>query len=137
MKNSAEQHLNQQALSKQNAADFIRQLYQAVDNKNIEFLQQYLAENIRFRIGNNPVNQDKTAILKANQDFFASIQSMAHSIEEVIVQGDNKTTKASCFGRVDYVRLDGTQHSAVFATYLQLENEQITDYLVFADLSGL
>jgi hypothetical protein len=66
---------------------------------------------------------------------------MSHTIEDVISQVINKeggaVVKIACHGLVDYVRLDGTEHSAVFSTVLEIEDNLITDYLVFADLSGL
>lgn len=123
------------------AQKIIADLYQAVDKRDIEYLEQTLSETIRFRIGNNPVMQDKKQILEANQQFFNSIQSMRHTIEGVVYEAATKfkqtADKIVCHGQVDYVRLDGTSHSAVFSTLLQIENKKITNYLVFADLSAL
>lgn len=119
----------------------VKNLYQAVDNKNVAYLKDNLSQSVRFRIGNNPIATDKAEILEANSQFFNSIQSMKHTVEDVISQVDNKkgavVVKIACHGRVDYVRLDGTEHSAVFSTVLDVENSLITDYLVFADLSKL
>lgn len=119
----------------------VKNLYQAVDNKNVAYLKDNLSQSIRFRIGNNPIATDKAEILEANSQFFNSIQSMKHTVEDVISQVVNKegevVVKIACHGRVDYVRLDGTEHSAVFSTVLDVENSLITDYLVFADLSEL
>jgi hypothetical protein len=119
----------------------VKNLYHAVDNKNVAYLKDNLSQSIRFRIGNNPIATDKTEILEANSQFFNSIQSMKHTVEDVISQLANKegevVVKIACHGRVDYVRLDGTEHSAVFSTVLGIEDNLITDYLVFADLSGL
>lgn len=119
----------------------VKNLYQAVDNKNVAYLKDNLSQSVRFRIGNNPIATDKAEILEANSQFFNSIQSMKHTVEDVISQVVNKkgevVVKIACHGRVDYVRLDGTEHSAVFSTVLDVENSLITDYLVFADLSEL
>ena len=126
-------HLQAQQLNKN--------LYQAVDNKNVDYLKENLSQKIRFRMGSNPAATDKAEILEANSQFFKSIHSMSHTIEDVISQVANKeggvVVKIACHGRVDYVRLDGTEHSAVFSAVLQIEDNLITDYLVFADLSGL
>jgi hypothetical protein len=123
------------------AQKFVKNLYRAVDNKNVDYLKENLSNNIRFRIGSNPKVTDKAEILVANSQFFNSVHSMSHKIEDVISQVANKeggiVVNISCHGRVDYVRLDGTEHSAVFSTALKIENTLITDYLVFADLSGL
>ena len=123
------------------AQQLIKNLFQAVDNKNVDYLKENLSKKIRFRIGSNPAATDKTEILVANSQFFKSIYSMSHKIEDVISQVTNKeggaVVKIACHGRVDYVRLDGTEHSAVFSTVLEIEDNLITDYLIFADLSGL
>ena len=126
-------------MNKQQATTLVRALYQAVDNKDIDYLNDNLAEQIRFRIGNNPAVIDKTLVLEANRQFFSSVKSMAHSIEDIVYESCDKQGKAkiSCYGTVDYLRLDGSEYSAVFSTFLEVQNRLITDYLVFADLSDL
>jgi ketosteroid isomerase-like protein len=123
------------------AQQLVKNLYQAVDSKNVDYLNDNISQRIRFRIGNNPAASNKETILDANRQFFSSVKSMKHSIEEVISQVVNKEGRAVdkivCHGRVDYVRLDTTEYSAVFSTVLEVDNNLITDYLVFADLSGL
>lgn len=126
-------------MNNQQVNAFVRELYHAVDNKDVEYLKNNLAEQISFSIGNNPVATDKAAILEANSQFFSSIESMAHTIEGVVFQGTETkdVTKISCHGCVNYVRKDGTKHSAVFSTFLAVQHALIIDYRVFADLSGL
>ena len=126
-------------MNKQQINTLVHDLYQAVDNKDIDYLNNNLAEQIRFRIGNNPAVTDKALILEENHQFFSSIKSMTHSIEDIVYQeSDNHgMAKVSCYGIVDYVRLDGSELSAVFSTFLEIKNSLITDYLIFADLSGL
>lgn len=117
----------------------VRSLYRAVDNKDIHYLNSCLADKVRFRLGNNLAVTDKSDILEGNKQFFSSIESMKHRIEEIIYQAndDSGIVKVSCHGTVDYVRLDSSEHSAVFSTFLKIQNGLILDYLVFVDLSGL
>ncbi|WP_102317006.1 nuclear transport factor 2 family protein [Enterovibrio norvegicus] len=117
----------------------VRNLYQAVDNKNVDYLSNVLTEQSRFRLGNYPEVTDKTQILEGNRQFFSSIEAMKHTIDNIVFQHSDKTdsTHISCFGTVDYVRLDGSDHAAVFSTFLDVKNGLISDYRVFADLSGL
>ncbi|MFT5755839.1 MAG: hypothetical protein ACI9LM_000551 [Alteromonadaceae bacterium] len=117
----------------------VSDLYLAVDNKDVDYLKRNLAENVNFRIANNPLLTNKADILAANSQFFSSVESMNHTIENVIYLDDttNDITKLSCHGQVIYVRLDGTKHSAVFSTFLSVKKHMIIDYLVFADISGL
>jgi len=126
-------------MNKQQAQVLVHNLYQAVDNKDIRQLDKLLAEQLRFRIGNHSAETDKSLVLAANRQFFSSIRSMSHSIEDLIYQeiGHSGITKISCYGTVDYVRLNGSRHSTVFSTCLEIQQGLIKDYLVFADLSGL
>ncbi|MEZ9525594.1 nuclear transport factor 2 family protein [Enterovibrio norvegicus] len=123
----------------QHVDTLVRNLYQAVDNKDVDYLEGALSEQSRFRLGNYPEITDKTQTLEGNRQFFSSIEAMKHTIDNIVFQHSDKTdsTHISCFGTVDYVRLDGSQHSAVFSTFLDVKNGLIADYLVFADLSGL
>ncbi len=112
---------------------FIRDLYRQVDAKNIDYLAGILNSEINFCIGDNPVLQDKAAVLLANQGFFSSINSMEHQLDHIWQDGEH----VGCYGQVNYVRLDGSKLSAKFSTTLKIENEKISDYYVFADLSKL
>jgi ketosteroid isomerase-like protein len=116
-----------------NKTTFIKNLYKAVDDKNLEDLSELLSDNVRFCIANHdPINGKETA-LKANQAFFSSITSMKHHIDTVWEQDSD----VICNGSVDYIRLDGSEFSAPFATVLKLQADKIADYLVYADISQL
>lgn len=115
------------------AEQLVKNLYDAVDGKDIAFLEKVLSSTIRFRIGNNPDITSKAAVLEANRQFFASIQSMQHTLDNIWVCNDNLI----CHGSVHYVRLDGSTHNATFATVLRVADNLIEDYVVYADLSGL
>ncbi|MCC2605224.1 VOC family protein [Planctobacterium marinum] len=112
--------------------DLVQDLYKrAVDGKNVAHLSTLLSENVRFRLGNFPPVIGKHEVLESNRSFFSSIKSMAHTIDNVWTDDD----QVICNGIVDYVRLNGTDHSAFFSTVLTIEDGKITDYLVYADLS--
>ena len=112
---------------------FIGKLYTAVDSKDLNYLEEILADKVKFRIGNYPLIDNKIAVLDANRQFFSSIHSMSHSINKI----SHNSNDLWCSGSVDYVRLDGSEHSANFATQLTINQGKIADYLVYADLSGL
>ena len=120
-------------MNKQQAQNLIKTLYTAVDGKDLNYMGDILADDVKFRIGNNPTISDKETALNANKQFFASIKSMCHRIDKVWVVEDD----VICNGAVDYVRLDGTGHSAYFSTVLKITNEKIVDYFVYADISEL
>lgn len=115
------------------ATNYVKNLYQAVDDRSIERLSDFLADDVIFKLGNFPSTEGKNAVLAANENFFASIHNMQHHLDN-IWQIDNTLI---CHGRVDYIRLDKTETSAVFSSILTLKDDQITDYLVYADLSEL
>lgn len=128
-------------MNQQQVQTLVTELYQAVDAKNVDYLDDKIAENTRFRIGNYPAETNKSRILDANRNFFSSINSMRHTVEDIfsqtIFKEGKSVDKITCFGHVDYVRLNGTEHSVFFSTFLEIENNKINDYLVFADISAL
>jgi len=116
-----------------NANQLIENLYKSVDAKDLNYLQNILAADVRFRIGSHDAIQGIDAALAANRGFFSGIESMQHSIDQVWSQQDN----VICHGQVNYIRLDGSKYSAPFATILTMQGEKIQDYLVYADVSAL
>ena len=115
------------------AQDFIHDLYQTVDQRNAEALATFLADDVQFAIGNGDPIDGKQSVVSANAAFFSSVKNMHHQIDNVWTQGDN----IICNGRVDYVRLDASAFSASFATVLEIKQNQIIDYRVYADISAL
>ncbi len=114
--------------------ELIVNLYKnAVDKKDTEYLATLLCERVRFRIGNHDEIVGLDKVIDANESFFKTIDSMSHTIEKVIIEGDHSV----CHGRVDYKRLDGSRISSMFATVLKHDGDKISEYLVFADLSDL
>lgn len=113
--------------------DFIRVLYKAVDAKDTQALSELLHPEVSFVFSNsNPVNGIEN-VKAVNDQFFASIQSMAHTFFGMYQDGNNFI----CDGKVDYIRLDGTPHNARFSTILTLQDSLIREYKIYADLSGL
>lgn len=111
----------------------VEELYKSIDERSVERLSEFLADNVRFRIANNNPVVGKKSVLEANQAFFTSISSMSHRIDNVWSQGES----VICNGQVDYIRLDGSEFFAPFATVLKLQDRNIVDYLVYVDISEL
>jgi len=120
-------------MNKQQTSQVIEKLYNAVDNKNLDFLDGILADDVNFRIGNYETVGGKPNVLAANEQFFTSITSMNHTIDKVW-QFENDVL---CNGVVDYIRLDGSECSAYFLTVLTFVNDKIVDYFVYVDISAL
>ena len=115
------------------ANQFIKHLYQVVDEKSLDKLSPFLADQVNFKLANFPITRGKAAVLEANKTFFNSIQSMQHRLDNIWQVED----RLICHGEVSYIRLDKTKTSANFATILKVEEDKIIDYLVYADLSQL
>ncbi|WP_338517966.1 nuclear transport factor 2 family protein [Alteromonas gracilis] len=114
--------------------ELIIDLYKnAVDKKDANYLATLLTENVRFRIGNHDEIVGLDSVIDANKSFFTTIDTMSHTIEKIMVEGDYSV----CHGHVDYKRLDGSHTSSMFATVVKYKGDKISDYLVFADLSAL
>lgn len=111
----------------------MRELYHNVDQKNLDYLNDAMSEDVKFQLGNNPATVGKEIVLSANRFFFESIESMRHTIDDIWQDQDDLI----CKGCVEYERLDGSAFSASFATFLKMSNGKIKDYLVYADVSGL
>lgn len=115
------------------AKQLINSLYNAVDNKDLSFLNDIMTDDVNFRIGNFDTIVDKSTALSANKAFFDSIGSMSHTIEKIWHLGND----ILCNGKVDYVRLDGSEYSAYFCTVLTIKADKIAEYYVYADISQL
>ncbi|MEH6579629.1 MAG: nuclear transport factor 2 family protein [Amphritea sp.] len=116
-----------------NKTEFVEKLYQCVDDRNVQALSAFLAPDVSFRFANAEPLKGKEAVLEANKGFFASIAAMSHRIDSIWVKDDDLI----CNGQVNYTRLDASKFSAPFATILKVKDEQIIDYLIYADVSGL
>ncbi len=125
--------INQLPNLKLSGTKFITELYQTVDSRSVEGLSLFLADDVNFQFANAPCLQGKAAVLEANASFFKTITAMAHQIDNVWSHGDD----VMCNGQVHYTRLDGSHLTVPFATILKLQCEQITDYLIYVDISEL
>lgn len=116
-----------------NAIQFVKSLYASVDSKDLNGLASKLDDAVRFKFSNHDAVNGIKDVLEANDGFFSSIKSMRHTLNGVWQQDDTLV----CNGQVHYVRLDGTEYSAEFATILTVHSEKITNYLIYADVSEL
>jgi ketosteroid isomerase-like protein len=120
-------------MNNENAKQFIMTLYKAFDNKELNYLKEHMTDDVNFRIGNFETLADKDTALAANEQFFSSIHSMSHTLDNVWVVENTIISN----GTVDYIRLDGSEHAAYFSTVLTMVDNRIADYFVYADISAL
>lgn len=114
-------------------SDWIRRLFQSVDDRNVEAFLAFLSEDVLFRFGNaQPVN-GKTAVGNMLRGFFASIKALHHDLVETWDQRDTVV----CHGIVTYTRKDSSTLSVPFANILRLDADLIREYLIYVDASKL
>ncbi len=111
----------------------INALFASIDRKDVRGFSSYLAKNVDFRFGNAPMVSDRETASSAVQQFFESVKALRHTIEETWEQGD----QVVCHGTVTYTRHDDSRLSVPFANIFTLREDQISRYLIFADLSDL
>ncbi|WP_299375749.1 nuclear transport factor 2 family protein [uncultured Kiloniella sp.] len=125
--------LSNTKISTLEATNLITNLYQAVDEKSTSKLSTFLADDLRFQLGNFDPVRGKKAVLEANDNFFQIIDTMTHRIDSIWAQGDD----IICKGEVHYKRLDQSELSLPFATVLEIKNSLIQDYQVYVDVTPL
>ncbi|MDH5472182.1 MAG: nuclear transport factor 2 family protein [Gammaproteobacteria bacterium] len=112
---------------------WINDLFNSIDNKNNEKFSSYLSDDVRFRFGNMPVSTGKSTVEQQVSQFFTSIKSLQHEITEFWQQNNT----IICHGRVCYTRHDNSTLSVPFSNIFKLNNQRISDYLIFVDVSEL
>ncbi|WP_120497254.1 nuclear transport factor 2 family protein [Kiloniella sp. EL199] len=117
----------------ENAESLITKLYAAVDEKSTSRLGAFLADDLRFQLGNFDAVTGKSAVLEANENFFQIIDSMTHRIDGIWAQNED----IICKGEVHYKRLDQSELSLPFATILKMKSGLIQDYQVYVDVTPL
>ena len=111
----------------------IDRLFNAIDNKDSKAFVSFLAPSCVFRFGNLPPVEGKHEIEKAVNAFFESIESLSHELFDVWETPDSNI----CHGQVSYTRKNGTVLTIPFANVLKGKDQNITEYLIFADTSKL
>ncbi|OIQ19557.1 MAG: hypothetical protein BM556_03470 [Bacteriovorax sp. MedPE-SWde] len=116
-----------------NKREFVRNLYECVDNLDAQKLKEFLSENISFKFSNFDELNGVSDVIASNENFFKSVKRMQHSITKIWEIEDD----IICHGIVNYTRHNDSMYSASYSTILKVEDEKIVEYLIFADVSGL
>lgn len=113
--------------------NWIKEMFDAIDNRDAEGFVSYFAEDGMFKFGNADRVEGKQAVLEAVKGFFSAINGIQHEILDLWTLPD----AAVCRGIVTYTRLDSTTLSVPFATIMKLDGQKIREYLIYADISQL
>lgn len=112
---------------------WINGLFSAIDSKDTETFMSFLAPACVFRFGNMAPVAGKENIETSVNDFFKTIKSLAHELTDIWDIPEGKV----CHGLVTYTRNNGTVLTVPFANILKGEQQAISEYLIFADISNL
>jgi ketosteroid isomerase-like protein len=111
----------------------ITKLFEGIDNKDIKYFSSNLDEDVFFRFGNMPGIKGKAPATEAVRNFFDSISSLSHQIDNTWSYGDT----IICNGTVTYTRKDQSSLSVPFADIFIMKGDKVSEYLIYADISGL
>lgn len=111
----------------------IQQLFHAIDKKDVDSFVSFLADDCRFAFGNNPAAEGKDATKETVSGFFSAIKGLTHSDLEFFEDKNAVIVK----GNVTYTRRDDSQLTVPFCNVFRIENDLITEYLIYVDTSEL
>ena len=112
---------------------FVEQMFARVDVLDAQGFAACFTERASFQFGNNPVVTGNAEIEAFIGRFFAAIGGIRHEFENCWSLGD----RAFCNGQVVYVRKDGSELRAPWATISRFEDGKLAEYLAYVDASRL
>lgn len=113
--------------------ELLSRLFKAIDAKDADGFVACLSEDCSFRFGSAPAVQGHQAVNEAVSAFFQSIAGLSHNLNRRL--GDAQTLVVD--GDVTYTRHDGSRVTVPFANILELRDDRISDYRIYADISPL
>lgn len=111
----------------------VKNLFQAIDNKDTETFAGFLAEHATFRFGNAPIVTGRAKIASVVDDFFNSVEALSHTVDETWCT----PTGVICQGTVTYTRFDNSTLTIPFCNIFRVNEDLIEEYLIYADVSAL
>ena len=112
---------------------WVKQLFQSIDDKNADSFVTFLSDNVFFQFGNAEPVRGKLAVGDAVSGFFGSIMALRHNVTETLETPGTMI----CHGTVAYTRHDSSILRVPFANIFKLDEDVITDYLIYVDVSEL
>lgn len=118
---------------------FFNDLLDEVDSESAVGFASNFAEDGRFRWGNFPPVDGRTAITEFTQGFFSMVSAVRHQLDNYWPPREGDQPIAMTDGRVTFIRLDGSKVTVPFATRARftLCGTLMTDYQVLLDPSPL
>ncbi len=111
----------------------LSELFQSIDAKDADAFVSHLTANAVFRYGSGEPVQGREAIREYVAGFFGTIKALRHQLIDTWERDDSLV----CQGEVTYTRHDDSEVTVPFTDIFKLENDQVSDYLVYIDPTPL
>jgi ketosteroid isomerase-like protein len=109
-----------------------RQIFAAIDKKDVDAFVSALAPDVRFQFGNAEPAIGSAAVREAVTGFFGMISGLTHHIQEVWeVEADVTVVRAE----VEYVRTDGKHVTVPNIDVLRWDGDRAADWQIYIDLT--
>jgi ketosteroid isomerase-like protein len=109
--------------------DQLRRVFATFDAKDVSMLADFMADDIKLRLGNAPATQGKAAFVDAVNAFLGSIAAVRHEILVVYVDGDAAIVEFD----VHYTRHDGDVVTLPCCNVFRLRDGLIAEYRSYID----
>lgn len=116
-----------------NREQWCRRLFESIDAKRSRDFASFLTPDACFRYGSAPAVQGEAAIVHAVEQFFASVASLSHRVQELWETPEHIV----CRGEVRYQRHDGKSVLMPFCNVLTMRGEKIAGYDIYLDPTPL
>ncbi|MDQ3941075.1 MAG: nuclear transport factor 2 family protein [Actinomycetota bacterium] len=114
-------------------ATSMKELFEIVDRMDPGAFAERFTEDGRFRFGNAPTVTTRAGIADSVEQFFSSLSSLRHDIQDVWEQDDVVITEVEA----TYVRTDGHEVSLPAVTVARTDGDLIRDYRIYMDINPL
>jgi hypothetical protein len=116
-----------------NLQNWLKEISDKIDAKDAKGFSEFITENGQFRFGNAEAVAGRKAIEDYVAYFFTMIGSSKHSIVNAWQNDDYITWQ----GIVHYTRLDGKEVDVNFVNIFKMEEDLISEYLIYIDNTPL
>lgn len=109
------------------------EVFASIDAKDTDRFAAFLTDDAEFRFGSAPAVRGTAAIKTAVSEFFRTIDDSRHEVLRTWVDRETRV----CQGDVTYTRLDRTKITIPFVSVFEMQNEEISRYLIYVDIAPL
>lgn len=114
------------------SAAIIRALLDAVDDRDLEALESYVADDVYFRFGNGGPTRTKAEFAAAMHSFLRGISGIRHEVNEMWAVPDGNVIATM---DVHYTRLDRHQLVLPCCNVFRVREGLVGEYRIYMDVN--